>query len=365
MRNINFIKEEASGKDLVYFCGFTAEEWDGDSVRTKGLGGSEEAVVNISEGLVKNGWNVTVYNNCGSVEKTINGVKYKPFWSWNYRDKQDVCVLWRTPMGADYEINSDKVIVDLHDVIGSGEFNEKRLERIDYVFFKSDFHKGLFNVPEEKCVVIPNGIWFEQFKPLKKKKWVINTSSPDRSLEAVIDCWKEIKKECPDYEMYWMYGWGVYDYVHASNSDMMSWKKKMVDGMKEAGIIDLGRVSHEEVKNYYRQAKALLYPSEFAEIDCISMTKALAADCMPITTTFAAMGEKQRYGGIFVESKKTKDDWSKPYQIHFAITNDEQKKEFVKKTVEYLKGDVVNTRESVKDFDWDSIISAWNKLLIK
>lgn len=363
MRNINFLKENSSGKDLVYVCGFTSEEWDGNTTRTKGLGGSEEAVVNLAEGFVKKGWNVEVYNNCGSVEKEINGVKYKPFWSWNYRDKQDVCILWRTPRMAEYDINADKVIVDLHDVIGSGEFNDIRLKNIDYVFFKSDFHKSLFNIPEEKAVVIPNGIWFDQFFPLKKKKWVINTSSPDRSLEAVIDCWKEIKKECPDYEMYWMYGWGVYDYVHASNSDMMSWKKKMVDGMKEAGIIDLGRVSHETVKDYYRKATALLYPSEFAEIDCISMTKALAADCMPITTTFAAQGEKQKYGGVFIKSKKTKDDWCKPYQIQFAITDKKQKKEFIKKTISYLKGEKKKTRDSVKEFDWNNIINKWDKIL--
>jgi glycosyltransferase involved in cell wall biosynthesis len=361
MRNINFVKDKSSGKDLVYFCGFTSEEWDGDTARTKGLGGSEEAVVNLSEGLAKLGWNVEVYNNCGSVEKEINGVKYKPFWSWNYRDKQDACILWRTPKMAEYEINSDKVYLDVHDVIGVGEFTEERMKNIDKVFFKSKFHADFYNVPKEKTVIVPNGIWFDQFEPLKKEKILINTSSPDRSLEAVVDCWKEIRKKCPDYKMYWMYGWKVYDYVHKENPEMMAWKDKMVKGMAEAGIIDLGRVSHEEVKDYYRKAIALFYPSEFAEIDCISMSKAIASDCVPITTDFAAMGEKNV--GIIIHSEKTKDDWCLPYQIHFGITDEKQKKEFVDKTVAYLKGDKIKTRDKASKYDWPTIINNWNEIL--
>lgn len=361
MRNINFIKKTSSGKDLVYVCGFTAEQWDGETARTKGLGGSEEAVVNISEGLAKLGWNVEVYNNCGHIERVVNGVKYKPYWSWNYRDKQDVCILWRTARMAEHDINADKIFLDVHDVIGTGEFSEKRLKNIDKVFFKSKFHTSFYNVPEEKTAVVPNGIWFDQFEPLPKEKILINTSSPDRSLEAVIDCWKEIKKKCPDYKMYWMYGWGVYDYVHKDNADMMAWKDKMVKGMKDAGIIDLGRVSHEEVKDYYRKATAFFYPSEFAEIDCISMSKAIASDCTPITTDFAAMGEKNV--GVIIHSEKTKDDWCKPYQLQFGITDEKIKQEFIDKTVTYLKGDKIKTRDKAEKYDWPLIINQWNEIL--
>ena len=366
MRNINFIKQTASGKDLVYYCGYTGEEWDGDTARTKGLGGSEEAVVNLSEGLVKLGWNVEVYNNCGSVEKEIRGVKYKPYWSWNYRDKQDITVFWRSPKLTEYDINSDKIFLDMHDVIGTGEFNEKRLKKINKVFFKSEAQKSLYNVPEDKAVVIPNGIWWEEFEPLPKEKILINTSSPDRSLETVIDCWKEIKKQCPGYKMIWCYGWGVYDFVHADNSDMMAWKNKIVRGMAEAGIIDLGRISHEEVKDLYRKAIALFYPSEFFEIDCISISKALAANCCPITTDFAAMGGKKDLGGIYVHSEKTKDTWSLPYQTQFGVTDEKMKKEFIDKTVSFLKSEEIkNTRENAKKFAWPNVIEQWNKILIK
>ena len=144
---------------------------------------------------------------------------------------------------------------------------------------------------------------------------------------------------------------------------MMAWKDKIVKGMEETGIINLGRVGHEVVKDYYRKATALLYPSEFAEIDCISMSKAIASDCVPITTSFAAMGEKGE--GIIIESKKTKDNWCQPYQIQFGITDEGQKKEFIEKTVKYLKGDKFKTRDYAKKYTWELIIKMWNDLCIK
>ena len=62
-RNINFIKQKSSGKDLVYYCSYTDKIWNPDIAKTEGVGGSEEAVINLSKELVKHGWNVTVHKN--------------------------------------------------------------------------------------------------------------------------------------------------------------------------------------------------------------------------------------------------------------------------------------------------------------
>jgi tetratricopeptide (TPR) repeat protein len=78
LRNNKLIKNESSGKDIVYYCGFTEEVWTPETAQTKGIGGSEEAVINLSKRLVREGWNVTVYNNCGHKELNFDGVVYKP-----------------------------------------------------------------------------------------------------------------------------------------------------------------------------------------------------------------------------------------------------------------------------------------------
>lgn len=367
IRNIHFIKETSSGRDVVFFCGFTEEEWTPETAKMKGIGGSEEAIIWLSKLLVKRGWNVEVYNNCGHKEQIFDGVKYKPYWSWNYRDKQDIVVLWRSPKLAEYNINTTKLFIDLHDVIKEGEFTEKRLAKIDKIFVKSNFHRSLFpNVPDEKFVVIPNGIDCKLFeKEIKKNdNLIINTSSPDRSLSTFIDICAEIKKQIPDVICKWAYGWGVFDVAHGEDMEIMKWKEQQIDKMKEMGIENLGRLSHDEIAKLYKKANIFLYPSEFAEIDCISLTKAMAGGAIPLTTDFSAMGEKENPYGLFVNSEKTKDNWCLPYQYDFALQDEKKKRDLISEAIKILKNppkDRSKLKEQAKKYDWNLIVKQWEQ----
>ena len=368
LRNINFIKETSSGKDIAYYCGFTEDIWNPDIAKEKGIGGSEEAVIHISKRLAKLGGNVTVYNNCGHEEKIYDGVIYKPFWAWNYRDKQDVVILWRANVRfADYNINSEKVIIDLHDVMPEGEFIN-RLPKIYKIFVKSKFHRSLFpNIPDDKFVVVPNGIEPEKFEQDIKRdnNLLINTSSPDRGLNCLVDLFSEVKKQIPEARLKWAYGWKVFDVIHAGNSQMVEWKKQLVEKMKFAGVEELGRIGHDDIAKLYQEAGIFAYPSEFAEIDCISLSKAMAAGAIPVTTDFSAMGEKQGHGGYFIHSQKNKDTWYLNNKFDFSIEDEEIKKEWINKTIETLKNppseeERIAMREwAIETFNWDKISNVW------
>lgn len=368
LRNINFIKEESSGKDLVIYCGYTEEVWSPETARIKGIGGSEEAVIWLSRLWKEAGWNVTVYNNCGHKELEFDGVKYKPFWAWNYRDKQDVVILWRHPKMAEYEINCDKIYLDLHDVLPADELNEKRLSKLTRIFVKSKFHRSLFpNVPDEKFIIVPNGIDAKLFEQDAKHDpyLLINTSSPERSLTALISGFEYLKKEYPQLKCKWAYGWGVFDTAHAENAEIMEWKNKTINKMKEVGIEEMGRISHGEVAKLYLTSGIFAFPSEFAEIDCISLTKAMASGCVPVTTDFAAMGEKTGHGGEFISSKKTKDSWCKPYQYDFSINDPLELMDWINSVKKILdnppdKEQIDNMRKWARDnYDWNRISKVW------
>ena len=122
---------------------------------------------------------------------------------WNHRDRQDVTVIWRLPMYADVEINSGKLILDLHDTFDEKELTPERVQKFDKIFVKSTFHRSLFpNIPDEKFVVVPNGIDATLFEGNgdRDPRLLINTSSADRSMEAFLDCFEEIKKQVPGCE---------------------------------------------------------------------------------------------------------------------------------------------------------------------
>ena len=372
LRNINFVKKESSGKDLIIYCGLTSEEWTPETAKAKGIGGSEEAIIHLSQGLAKKGWNVTVYNNCGHKELKFGDVVYKPFWSWNYRDKQDVVILWRIPRLAYYEINSPKIYIDLHDTLQGGEFSEERLKNITKIFVKSKFHRSLYpDIPDDKFVIIPNGIdekVFEQ-KLERNLNLLINTSSPDRGLSVLVDLFKEVKKQVPKAQLKWAYGWNVFDAVHIENTKVMEWKDNIIKKMKEAGVENLGRISHNEVAKLYLTANIFAYPSEFAEIDCISLSKAIAGGAIPVTTDFSAIGERVGQGGYYIHSEKTKDNWCEQNQFDFSIMNEKQKKKWVDIVVRLLKNPPPESeRRSMREwarktYSWENIVNQWDKEL--
>lgn len=363
LRNLNFIKETSSGKDLVILCGYTEREWTPKAVE-EGIGGSEEAVIHLAKRFKKAGWNVTVYNNCGHKSQVFDGVTYAPFWTWNYRDKQDVTILWRHPLMADHDINSTKIFLDLHDVVKQGEFTEKRLAKIDKIFVKSHFHRSLFpNVPDEKFVIVPNGIVNSDFAELPEKDpyLMVNTSSPDRSLSTLVRLFKRVKEQVPEAKCEWAYGFGVFDVVHKNNPAVMAWKEQLLKDMDEVGIVNRGRLSHQDVADMYKRATIFAYPTEFAEIDCISARKAQAAGAIPVTTDFAALDETVQYG-VKVHSEKTKDTWCAPYQFDFALNNPEAESQWVDWCVALLKSeakDQTEMRKWTEQFDWDRVCGRW------
>lgn len=360
--NKNFIKTESSGKDLVYYCGMTDHEWNPVMAKTKGIGGSEEAVINLSKQWAKQGWNVTVYNNCGTQEVVDEGVTYKPFWHFNPKDKQDKLILWRHPKLCDYELNVKDVYVDLHDVVPEGEFTEKRLEKIKKIFVKTKAHRGLFpNMADEKFAVIPNGQDFSLFNQSVKKDQflLVNTSSPDRSMDVLPALFKRVKEQVPQAKCKWAYGFEILDNSYKDNKKIMDWKEKVVKEMEEAGIENLGRLSQKECAKLYLEGNVLAYPTEFFEIDCITVKKAQACGCVPITTDFGALNESVQYG-VKIPSKLTNDTWGKDFS--HGMKDKETQDKWVEAVVKQLQTpieDRAEMKEWSRKFEWNKIANQW------
>lgn len=322
-KNMRFTKKESSGKDIVYFCGNSIQEWTPDILK-KGIGGSEEAVINLTREWAKVGYNVTVYNNCKQ-EEVFDGVTYKPYWMFNYRDKQDILILWRSLKVLDYEVNADKIFIDVHDVMQAGEFNEKRLAKLTRIFFKSDAHRELYpEIPDDKVVVVPNGMDTSLFKTKKKRDpyLIYNTSSPDRSLSALVRIFSKIKAKEPRARMKWAYGWEVFDPYFKNDRTQQAWKKTMQRKMKEAGIEELGKISHKDVAELSLSAGVMLYPTHFMEIDCVSARKAQLGGSHVVCSDFGALNTTVKYG-YKIKSKYTKDNWCPPYAFDFADGEDQ------------------------------------------
>ena len=365
IRNRYFVKTTSTGKDIAYYCGETSFDWNPDLFKTKGFGGSEEAVINLSKEWAKQGYNVTVFSSCGFEDMVRDGVTYKPFWTYNPKDKYDHLILWRSPRLADRELNATNIYVDLHDVIPAGEFNEARLKKITKVFVKTKFHRSLFdNVPDRQIAIIPNGIDISMFQDKVEKDpyLLVNTSSPDRSMDVLPKLFMEVKKRVPQAKLAWAYGWHTFDLSFKNDKRMMEWRNKIQKECDDAGIISLGKIPQADCAKLYQQGSIFAFPSEFAEIDCISVKKAQLAGCYPVTTDFGALDESTLWG-TKIHSKKTKDNWCKPYQISFGLEGKKEQQAWVDAVVKALKRPPKEGAVDIAEtFKWERVANAWAEI---
>lgn len=146
-------------KEICYFANFGGpfhEHWDGNSMN-KGIGGSETAVIRLSEEWVKKGYKVAVY---GDPEKPceINGVVYLPWYFFNKNDKFNIFIMWRS-WGLAGKIKAKKFFCDLHDIFNGVDMEEENLKHIDKIMVKSRYHRtNAPTIPDNKFVIISNGV---------------------------------------------------------------------------------------------------------------------------------------------------------------------------------------------------------------
>jgi tetratricopeptide (TPR) repeat protein len=387
LRHEHFPKTETTGKDVSIFCGYTVNEWNPNVFREKGVGGSEEAIVQLVKRWADAGYNVNVYANVGHKEDTEHGVRWIPYIDWNPKDRFDVTIVWRNPKAIDFDINSEKILVDVHDVITPQEFTEERLSKIDKIMFKSKVQRDYYsNIPDDKVAIIPHGLDVKQFEErrktvIKNPYKIINTSSPDRSLLTCMKIIEKVYYKLPDYlkpklKFRWNYGFRVWDAEWASDDQMMNWRDKamaQLERLKEKGIIEKesgDMISQDEVVNQYLESGLMLYPSEFFEIGFISGIKGALAGAIPITTDVFAQGEFLHDSFIF-PSKVTYEDWPVDIAkgVDYGVKDKKVIDKIVDKIVEYFKdpSKFEEMREKIinrirSEFDWGKAAEEWTKL---
>ena len=360
IRNTHFIKTKSTGRDIAIYCYYTAEEFNPELIMKRGTGGSEEAVYQVSKRLKDLGWNVVVYANCGIKEKWYDGVLWKPWWTINMRDKWDKLIMWRHPMGVEFdEVATKDIYIWLHDVLKEKEFTPKRLNKIKKIIVLSEYQRNLFpNIPNDKFMISANGIDAELFRKkrgtIKREPYrLIYTSSYDRGLKTLLKLFPTIKKEIPQAELHIFYGWNTWDAMYKSEPTMQKEKQEIENLMKQPGVFHHGRVSQEQIVDEYFKSSILAYPSEFSEISFLSGMKAQAAGCIPITTNVAAIDETIQFG--------LKVDSNNIYTDEFA------QDEWVNGVIQLLKNPPTEKERkemmnwACKKFDWNSVVKQWDK----
>lgn len=353
------------GKSIAIYCGTSAlGNWGPWSLET-GIGGSEEAVIQMSNRLTDLGWKVTVYATPGARSGNYDGVEWKHYWQFNEKDVFDVLVAWRMPGFYDHKFNARKKYLWLHDVVNGDELTEDRIANLDRVIYVSQYHANLYpNVPSGKVFVSGNGVDPAQFitsgkKPRRNPKKVVYMSAHERGQELLQKIWPEVLKAVPEAEAHCYYGWSGYDAINKDNPMMMGWKSKLIkdmDGLQN--FTDHGKIGHNEIVHEIQSAGVWAYPTHFPEVYAITAVKAQAGGAWPVYTNYAALKETVLFGDkLDIPTTGTGE----------AVITDKEAKEFTDMLIYRLKNSATEEQRQVMSdtvlakFSWKNTALGWHK----
>lgn len=349
LRN-EYIPPKTWGEDTIcYLTGQGAEEWDDTSLKT-GVGGSETAVIYLSKYWSKMGYKVTVFGNPHKEHTDSDGVVWKNWYGFNYKDNYNYIIAWRNPYVFDEKVNAKVKALDLHDLPYTLDVNDERLKEITHVMCKSKFQTdALMNRNAmDKVVIIPNGYEPCTTKAKREPKRLIYTSSYDRGLyEALKYGWPIIRKEHPDAELHIYYGWNIFDIFTRGNAERQLFKKKMIELMKQDGVFEHGRISQQELMNERARSSIHYYPTTFTEIDCISIRESAAVGCIPVVGSHSVFPER-----AYCDHSVQGNPYDKRVQEKIA-----------KRVVELLNSDLTAMRDEYSKLaqkeSWEEIAKRW------
>ena len=174
-------------------------------------------------------------------------------------------------------------------------------------------------------------------------------SSYNRGLEYLLFMWGDIKKKYPDAELHIAYGWLVYDKMSGENPQRKEWKKNMISLMNQPGIKEYGRLDKKSLQELRLKCGIWAYPTDFAEINCITALECQRDGVVPVTMTYAALKYSVGCGVMVTGDIIDPEVRDKYLEELLSLMGDEKRwKE------EQKKG-----KQFIKDFTWDKVSRQW------
>lgn len=293
-------------KNIVIGAGGSLEKWGPRKLREEGLGGSETAAIRLAEELDQLGHRTFVYTNIDS-PGYYNGVCYRDIERLQPNVRSDLFIAWRWPEAADHSINTERLVLWMHDTDAGDRLTPERAARFHSIVVLTDWHRGFMQerypfLRDDQMVVIGNGVDLSRFtEPVERKPYkVVYSSSPDRGLDIILEhIWPKVTEVVHGAELHVYYGWDSFDRA----SDIPGWEHlKQFKAKMERLILDNknvvqhGRVSQDRLAKEMQEAKIWLYPTYFPETYCITAVEAQLAGAVPITNRFAGLSETVKSG---------------------------------------------------------------------
>lgn len=264
-------------------------DWDENTLRDKGHGGSETAAIEVARWITKKtGRQVKVFQPRAKRERMDSGVEYLPvseLQGYIHNVQPHAHIAWRHSV----RLTRAPSYIWCHDLLTPGA---EKLENYDKIFALSEFHRDYLHqclqIPKDKILPMINGVNPEDFEGEYEKNphKVVFSSSPDRGLDRAIRIVEKAREVSGmNLELHSFYGF---------------------ENMKKGGLKDLaekieamiaerpwvkhhGFVNKKSLMQHFKEAGCWIYPANFIETYCITAIEALCAGAYPIVRDMGAL----------------------------------------------------------------------------
>lgn len=349
--------------DIVITCPPQAPYlWDGEIAKTKSMGGSETACIEMAEWLHKLSGRAVKVFNVRETAKTYCGVEYIPCNQLNqymFEHKPWLHISWR----HNFKITDALTYLWCHDLKTQGAENTDHYEKI---LCLTPFHKryamATQGIPEDKIIVTRNGIKPDRFNDRsttsnpyltrKNPNKIVFPSSPDRGLDRAMLVLDKVRETYPDLELHVFYG---IEHLHKwGHAELQARLEVMI---KERSWVKYhGATQQDVLMTHLKEAVIWLHPCDFIETSCITAMEMICAGVYPVT---------RRLGGLM-------DTLALPEKLGMATLLDSdcitesQYKLYIDATLEALnekKWERVGLDPNT--LSWESVAREWLEILPK
>lgn len=254
-------------------------QFNGATIERQALGGSETAFIYLARALAKMGHRVRTFCNCPE-EGVYDGVEYSHFEKMNeflLSGECDIFICSRFAGIFNNYINAKLRILWNHDILTSPETIMPVVPSIDYMYCLSDYHKKQYikvcHDIEPIIKTITNGVDHSIIpKDIIKKHQIMFTSRPERGLLTALTMFERLGDKTLKLI--------VCNYETFNAPEVREIEKQSIAYINHlVGLgfnIEIGRFTKAELYKHISESKAVLYPSDFPEISCISAMEAQA-----------------------------------------------------------------------------------------
>lgn len=348
-------KDATPCEDVVITCMPTGMyEWDEEIYKTKGMGGSETACIEMAKNIkLKTNRNVIVFNNRPSKLVSSSGVEYRPAIEVNdymAKNKPKVHIAWRHNL----KCTDAPTYLWCHDLYTPGVESAQNFDKqICLSPFHKDYVMAMQALPSDKIWISRNGIVPERFNKRseiqKNPMKLVYPSSPDRGLDKLIVMLDRVRVKYP-IELHVFYG---FENLYKSGPRMVELADKLRLMISERPWITYhGNTEQKELTNHLMEASLWVHPANFIESFCITAIETISAHCYPIT----------RILGALKDTLKEARESGMAYLFDENCITEEEIKLWSDKVIESLDNKVWEKMDvNPEKYSWSSVADEWIK----